>query len=80
MKLNPRKMQNLPILPNPAETFRKNLLQFADDPILLLSMNQAKTIWKDPLKFVYDPILPIQLKLHVRKNLLEFADDPILPL
>ena len=36
------KMQNDPILPNPAETVRKNLVNFADDPILPMWMNQAK--------------------------------------
>ena len=36
IELNPRKIQNDPILPNPTETFWKNLLEFADDPILLL--------------------------------------------
>ena len=46
IELNPRKIQNDPILPNPAKTVSKNLLEFADGPILPLWMNQAKTIWK----------------------------------
>ena len=46
IELNPRKIQNDPILPNPAKTVWKNLLEFADGPILPLWMNQAKTIWK----------------------------------
>ena len=44
------KIQNDPILRNPAETVRKNLLKFADHPILPKWMNQAKTIWKSSLK------------------------------
>ena len=36
IELNPRKISNDPILLNPAETVRKNLLEFADDPILPL--------------------------------------------
>ena len=36
IELNPRKIQNNPILPNLAKTFWKNLLEFADDPISLL--------------------------------------------
>ena len=36
IQVNPRKMQNDPILPNPAETVQKNVLKFADDPILPL--------------------------------------------
>ena len=34
IELNPRKVRNDPILPNPVETVRKNLLEFPDDPIL----------------------------------------------
>ena len=59
IELNPRKIQNDPILPNPAKTVWKNLLESADDPILPLYMNQGKTIWKNPLKFVHYPILPL---------------------
>ena len=44
------KIQNDSILPNSAETVWKNLLKFADDPILPMWMNQAKTIWKSSLK------------------------------
>ena len=29
IELNPRKIRNDPILPNPAETFQENLLEFA---------------------------------------------------
>ena len=36
IKFNPRKTQNDPILPNPAKTVQKNLLEFADDLILPL--------------------------------------------
>ena len=46
--LNPRKIQNEPFLPNPAETVQKNFLKFADDPILRLWMNQVKTIQVNP--------------------------------
>ena len=59
IELNPRKIRNDPNLLNPAKTVRKNLLEFADDPILPLKMNQAKTFWKNPMKFVYDPILTL---------------------
>ena len=44
------KIQNNPILLNPAETVQKNLLKFADDPILQMWMNKAKTIWNSSLK------------------------------
>ena len=57
IELNPRKIQNDPILPNPAKTVQKNLLKFADDPILPLWMNQAKTIQLNPKKMQKDPIL-----------------------
>ena len=36
IELNPRKIQNDPILPNPAKSFRKNFSEFADDPITSL--------------------------------------------
>ena len=36
IELNPKKIPNGPILPNPAKTVWKNLLEFADDPILPL--------------------------------------------
>ena len=58
MKLNPRKMQNLPVFPNSAKTVRKNLLKFADDPIFPLWMNQAKTIQLNPRKIQNDLISP----------------------
>ena len=48
IELNLRKIQNDPILPNPAKSARKNLSKFADDPILPLWMNQAKTIQWNP--------------------------------
>ena len=44
---------------NPAKTFQKNPLKFADDPILPLWINQAKTIQKNPLKCEHDPTLPL---------------------
>ena len=44
IQVNPRKIKNDSILPNPAETVSKNLLKFADNPILLLWMNQPKSI------------------------------------
>ena len=71
IELNPRKIPNDPILPNPA--VRKNCSEkslricgpiwakFVYDSILPLWMNQAKTIWKNPLTDLQmtDPILPL---------------------
>ena len=55
--LNPRNIQNDPILPNPAKTVRKNLLKLADDPFLLLWMNEAKTVQWNPREMQKEPIL-----------------------
>ena len=54
MKLNPKRMQNLPVFPNSAKTVRKIFLKFADDPILPLWVNQAKTIQLNPRKMQND--------------------------
>ena len=63
---------------NPAKT---NPLKFANDPILLLWMNQAKSIWKNSLK------LQVTLFCHcgmnkartIELNPRKILNDPILP-
>ena len=50
--LNPRKIQNDPILPNPAKTVQKNLLKFAESPILPLWRNPAETIQTNPVQTI----------------------------
>ena len=58
--LNPGKIQNDPILPNPAKAVRKNLLKFADDFILPLWLNQAETIQLNSRKIQNDPMLSLR--------------------
>ena len=61
-----------------AKTVRKNLLKFADDPILLLWMNPAKTNQWNPRKMQNDPIL--ESIRNYWKRSLKIAADSTLPL